>query len=130
MALWLNSPAMDPKTLHILEYPKILERLKAFCDFSASMELTRLLEPTDSHDLALARLAETSEARKLFSVQDIGVGADCGNGSLALYVDGQLIASVSDSSYTIGGVAVFTWNGLEATSTDMSFDDFLMTSLE
>jgi DNA mismatch repair protein MutS2 len=65
---------MDPKTLHVLEYPKILERLKAFCDFSASMELARLLEPTDSHELALARLAETSEARKLFSVQDIGVG--------------------------------------------------------
>src|SRR5215216_6873227 len=65
---------MDSKTLHVLEYPKILERLKAFCDFSASMELARLLEPTDSYDLALARLAETSEARKLFSVQDAGVG--------------------------------------------------------
>jgi DNA mismatch repair protein MutS2 len=65
---------MDPKTLQVLEYPKILERLKAFCDFSASMELARLLEPTDSHDLALARLAETSEARRLFSVQDIGIG--------------------------------------------------------
>jgi DNA mismatch repair protein MutS2 len=65
---------MDSKTLHVLEFPKILERLKAFCDFSASMELARALEPTDSHDLALARLAETSEARKLFSVQDIGIG--------------------------------------------------------
>ena len=69
-----NSPAMDSKTLHVLEYPKILERLKAFCDFSASMELARALEPTDSYDLALARLAETSEARKLFFVQDIGIG--------------------------------------------------------
>src|SRR3990170_1332197 len=69
-----NSPAMDSKTLQVLEYPKILERLKAFCDFSASMELARALEPTDSSDLALARLAETSEARKLFSVQDIGIG--------------------------------------------------------
>ncbi|HEX6270464.1 MAG TPA: endonuclease MutS2 [Anaerolineales bacterium] len=65
---------MDSKTLHVLEYPKILERLKGFCDFSASMELARLLEPTDSYDLALARLAETSEARRLFSVQDIGIG--------------------------------------------------------
>ena len=37
------------------------------------------------------------------------VGADCGNGTLALYVDGQLIDSVSNSSYTNGGVAVFTW---------------------
>ena len=38
------------------------------------MELARALEPTDSYDLALARLAETSEARKLFSIQDIGIG--------------------------------------------------------
>jgi DNA mismatch repair protein MutS2 len=65
---------MDSKTLQVLEYPKILERLRAFCDFSASMELARALEPTDSYDLALVRLAETSEARKLFSIQDIGIG--------------------------------------------------------
>ena len=66
---------MDTKTLSVLEYPKILERLKAFCDFSASMELARSLEPTDSYDLALARLSETSEARRLFSTNDnIGIG--------------------------------------------------------
>ena len=39
-----------------------------------SIELALTLEPTDSFDLALARLAETTEARKLFSVQDIGIG--------------------------------------------------------
>ena len=67
--------AMDTKTLQVLEYPKILERLVGFCDFSASMELARQLEPTNSFDLAIARLAETSEARKLFSTNDnIGVG--------------------------------------------------------
>ena len=39
------------------------------------MELARSLEPTDSYDLALARLAETSEARRLFSMNDnIGIG--------------------------------------------------------
>jgi DNA mismatch repair protein MutS2 len=66
---------MDTKTLQVLEYPKILERLVGFCDFSASIELARQLAPTDSYDLALARLAETSEARKLFSTNDnIGVG--------------------------------------------------------
>src|SRR5512139_4150071 len=65
---------MDAKTLSVLEYPKILERLKGFCDFSASMELARGLEPTNSYELALARLAETTEARRLFSVQDIGIG--------------------------------------------------------
>ena len=65
---------MDAKTLHVLEYPKVLARLVGFCDFSASMELARALTPTDSIDLALSRLAETSEARRLFAVQDIGVG--------------------------------------------------------
>ncbi|MCA2000395.1 MAG: endonuclease MutS2 [Chloroflexi bacterium] len=66
---------MDRKTLTVLEYPKILDRLAGFCDFSASMELARSLEPTSSFELAAARLAETSEARKLLSIQEIGVGA-------------------------------------------------------
>ena len=65
---------MDSKTLKVLEYPKIRERLKSFCAFSASMELALELEPTKSYDLAIARLAETTEARKLFSVQDTSVG--------------------------------------------------------
>jgi serine/threonine protein kinase len=58
------------------------------------------------------------------------VGADCGKGTLTLYVEGQQIASVSDASYTQGGVAVFAWSAEEATTTDVSFDDFLMRSLE
>ena len=57
------------------------------------------------------------------------LGADCGNGTLTLYVDGQQIDSISDSSYTSGGVGVFTWSALEATQTDISFDDFYMTEL-
>lgn len=57
------------------------------------------------------------------------VSADCGNGTLALYVDGQQIASVSDSSYTSGGIALFTWSGENATTTNVSFDDFVMTQL-
>ena len=57
------------------------------------------------------------------------IGADCGNGTLTLYVDGQKIISVSDSSYTRGGVAVFTWSALEATTTNISFDDFYLTEL-
>ncbi|OQY87625.1 MAG: hypothetical protein B6D38_11815 [Anaerolineae bacterium UTCFX1] len=66
---------MDSKTRQVLEYNKVRERLKAFCDFSASMELALVLEPTDSFDLALARLAETTEARSLFSTNDnIGIG--------------------------------------------------------
>ena len=57
------------------------------------------------------------------------IGADCGNGTLTLYVDGQQIVSVSDAAYISGGVALFTWSGEEATTTNVSFDDFLMTQL-
>ena len=66
---------MDSKTLNVLEYPKILDHLAGFCDFSASMELARSLEPTSSYELAIARIAETSEACKLLSMQSLGVGA-------------------------------------------------------
>ena len=57
------------------------------------------------------------------------VGADCGNGTLTLYVDGQQIASATDSTYSGGGVALMVWSGEEATNTNVSFDDFLMTQL-
>jgi len=66
---------MDSKTLNVLEYPKILQRLAGFCDFSASMDLARTLEPTSSYELATARLAETTEARKLLAMQSTGIGA-------------------------------------------------------
>jgi hypothetical protein len=57
------------------------------------------------------------------------VGADCANGTLTLYVDGQRIDSVTDATYSSGGVALFAYSGEEANSADVSFDDFLMTEL-
>lgn len=61
---------MDSKTLNVLEYPKVLERLAGHCSFSASVELARRLEPTPTFELARARLEETSEACRLFSIND------------------------------------------------------------
>ncbi|MCC6499122.1 MAG: serine/threonine protein kinase [Anaerolineales bacterium] len=58
------------------------------------------------------------------------VSADCGNGVLSLYVDGQLIDSVTDNTFTSGGVGLFVWSGYEADSADITFDDFIVTSLE
>ena len=66
---------MDSKTLNVLEYPKILGQLAGFCDFSASKDLANSLEPTPSFELANARIAETSEARKLLSMESAGIGA-------------------------------------------------------
>jgi DNA mismatch repair protein MutS2 len=65
---------MDSKTLNVLEYSKILERLSNFCDFSASKGLARALRPTDSLDEATRLLAETSEARFLLSTRDLTIG--------------------------------------------------------
>ncbi len=65
---------MDTKTLHVLEYDKILERLKSYCDFSASMDLAQALQPTANFDEAQRLLKETTEARNLFTVNDIGIG--------------------------------------------------------
>ena len=57
------------------------------------------------------------------------VAADCGNGVLTLYVNGQQIDSVTDSTYTSGRVGVIIWSAEQATRTDVSFDDFLLTNL-
>lgn len=58
------------------------------------------------------------------------VSADCGGGKLTLYVDGKQIASVSDNTYGTGRVGLFTWSGDKATSADVTFDDFVLTSRE
>jgi DNA mismatch repair protein MutS2 len=65
---------MDSKTLNVIEYPKVLERLAAHCDFSASQALARQLEPTTSYELARARQQETTEARMLLSLHDLTIG--------------------------------------------------------
>jgi DNA mismatch repair protein MutS2 len=65
---------MDTKTLTVLEYPKILARLADFCAFSASAELAHSLQPTSDFDEAVARLAETSEARSLLVTSDLTIG--------------------------------------------------------
>jgi DNA mismatch repair protein MutS2 len=66
---------MDAKTLQVLEYPKVLERLAAYSAFSASAELARALKPSTRAEMVLERQRVTSEARLLLSVNtDISVG--------------------------------------------------------
>lgn len=57
------------------------------------------------------------------------VGADCGNGRLTLYVDGQQVATVTDSTYASGGVGLQIWSGEGASTWDITFDDFVVTEL-
>lgn len=57
------------------------------------------------------------------------LGADCGKDGFALYVDGQKIASASDTTYTDGGITLFVWSGKDIGTVNVTFDDFLMTQL-
>jgi DNA mismatch repair protein MutS2 len=66
---------MDAKTLHTLEYPKVLERLASYCAFAASIEKAQKLQPTTNIDDAKRRLAETSEAvHMLVTRPDLTIG--------------------------------------------------------
>ncbi len=65
---------MDSKTLTVLEYPSILERLAANCGFSASVELARKLEPSTDLEEIRRLQAETSEARLLLSTSEATIG--------------------------------------------------------
>lgn len=58
------------------------------------------------------------------------LGADCGNGVLTLYVNGQQVASVNDATYTDGNVGLFTWSSEDNTGANLTFDDFVVTELK
>jgi DNA mismatch repair protein MutS2 len=73
--LWYTLQGMDEKTLNTLEFPKVRERLAGYAAFSASAALIRALRPTLRLEDALDRLARTTEARRLLSVNtDVSVG--------------------------------------------------------
>jgi len=59
---------MNEKALETLEYFKILAKLTAYADFSASAELTRQLRPTPDLAEAQARQSATREARHILSL--------------------------------------------------------------
>ena len=66
---------MDPKTLHTLEYFKILERLAGYCAFAASADKVRALRPTTNLEEAHQRLTQTSEAvQMLVTRPDLTIG--------------------------------------------------------
>lgn len=66
---------MDEKSLHMLEFHKILERLAGYAAFSASADLARALRPSTDFDEVMRRQACTREARYLLSLRaEIGVG--------------------------------------------------------
>ena len=66
---------MDEKTLVMLEFPKVLERLCAYASFSASFELGKALRPSNNLEEVLLWQAQTNEARQLLDINaDISIG--------------------------------------------------------
>ena len=66
---------MDEKTLHTLEYPKILDRLASYTAFSASADRARALRPSRDIEEVLRRQAETREALQLQTTHsDLTIG--------------------------------------------------------
>jgi hypothetical protein len=64
------------------------------------------------------------------SAQSMRLGLDCKNGSMALYVNGELIDSVSDSTYTSGTFGLFGASDDEQNGTSVLFDDFATSKIE
>jgi hypothetical protein len=63
------------------------------------------------------------------SPSSMRLGLDCGNGSMTLYVNGQQIDSVSDSSYTNGVVGLFAASDDQDSGANVTFDDFTSSQL-
>ena len=59
----------------------------------------------------------------------VRIGLDCGGGSLTLYVNGQQIDSVSDSTYTSGVIGLFAASDDENSGATVTFDDFAVMKL-
>lgn len=59
------------------------------------------------------------------------IGVDCASdGTLTLYVGGQQVDSVNDTTYSSGYVGLFAWSGEEVGGTNVTFDDFVVTKLK
>ena len=66
---------MNPRTLQVLEYDKILQRVAERCSFSGGADLATSLLPSDDIDTVREGLAQTAEAVKLLEQQvDISFG--------------------------------------------------------
>lgn len=74
-------------------------------------------------------LKEGNSAAVSASNGSVRLGLDCGNGSMTLYANGQMIDSVSDSSYPNGSVGLFAASDEQSSGTIVIFDDFAMTKL-
>ena len=73
-------------------------------------------------------LAEDKSTAIATNAVSYTVGADCAGGNLTLYVNGALIASARDATYTSGDVGLFAWTG-DGAPAEIHYDDLVVTKL-
>ena len=61
---------MNPKSLILLEFHKILERLQGYASFELSEKMAAKLRPSSSLEKALTYQAQTRQARELMLLSD------------------------------------------------------------
>lgn len=64
------------------------------------------------------------------NLSNLRLGLDCKNGSMTLYVNGQVLDSVSDDSYISGGVGLFLASQEQTNGAAAIFDNFALTKIE
>lgn len=63
------------------------------------------------------------------NLNSLRLGLDCNNGSMTLYVNGQVIETVSDSTYTSGSIGLFLASQEERNGASAIFDNFAVTKI-
>jgi hypothetical protein len=63
------------------------------------------------------------------NTESLRIGLDCGGGTLTLYVNGEKIDSVADSTYTSGVIGLFASSDDLPGGATVTFDDFVVTKL-
>jgi hypothetical protein len=73
-------------------------------------------------------LAEGTSSSIPVNAASYKIGMECGNGRIALYVDGTLIDEAQDSTFTKGDIGLYAWSGDE-TPARIHYDDLEVTAL-
>ena len=89
---------MDRKSLSMLEYPQVIERLASYAEFSLSEALARPLQPYTDPALIRSKLELVSEARRLLSVNDSIRLGGC--------IDAEPLLSIAEKSGVLEGEVI------------------------
>lgn len=89
---------IDEKSLIMLEYPQVIERLASYADFSLSEALARKLKPYTDPSVIRYKLELVSEGRKLLSVNDSIRLGGC--------IDADPLLAIAEKSGTLEGEVI------------------------